>query len=309
MMEIHPMRKPSAAVVALMALLLAISSCSGRRPEYAGPRYGTSKKDGGSIPYSFAVHPLHNPAKLLEAYQPLIDYLNDRLKDARISLEASRDYSAFEEKYLARKPDFILPNPWQTLQAMKVGYHVIATAGEPSDFKGIFIVRADSGIKHPADLKGKAVSYPAPTALAACIMPQFFLHKNGIAVNSEIENRYVGSQESSIMNVYLGLTIAGATWPPPWRLFQHDYPEEASYLEVAWETESLINNSVMARDDLPPAMQAQVQTLLTELTETEEGRAILGGMETRRFIAASDGDYDIVRDYISRFEDLVRRVQ
>ena len=30
--------------------------------------------------YHFAVHPLHNPAKLIEEYQPLMDYLNGRLK-------------------------------------------------------------------------------------------------------------------------------------------------------------------------------------------------------------------------------------
>ena len=29
---------------------------------------------------------------------------------------------------------------------MKVGYRVIAMAGEPQDFKGIFVVRRDSGI-------------------------------------------------------------------------------------------------------------------------------------------------------------------
>lgn len=51
---------------------------------------------------------------------------------------------------------------------------MIAMAGDPKDFKGIFLVRIDSGIKVPADLKGKAVSYPSPTALAACIMPQYF---------------------------------------------------------------------------------------------------------------------------------------
>ena len=67
----------------------------------------------------------------------------------------------------------------------------------------------------------------------------------------DIENRYVGSQESSIMNAYLGQTAAGATWPPPWRAFQKEHPREAAELKVIWETESLVNNSVMVRDDVP----------------------------------------------------------
>ncbi len=309
MQGIDPMRRLHIVPMILVTLILGLAACSDRRSEHSGPIFGTLETDKTSTSYTLAVHPLFNPAKLFEAYGPLVKYLNDRLQGSRIVLEASRDYAAFEEKYSERKPDFILPNPWQTLQAMKTGYHVIAMAGEPADFKGIFIVRTDSGIEHPIDLKGKAVSYPASTALAACIMPQWFLHKNGIDINRDIMNRYVGSQESSIMNVYLGLVAAGATWPPPWRAFQHDYPKEASQLRVAWETESLMNNSVMARDDLPPALQAQVQTLLVSLEDSAEGEAILEGMETARFIVSADSDYEIVRTYVLRFEDEVRNVE
>lgn len=302
------MNRRGMIVAALVLLLGVLPGCS-REPEGRGPQFGTKPSSPGIPVYHLAVHPLHNPTKLMQAYQPLIDYLNNRLQDACLSLEASRDYAHFEEKYRARKPEFLLPNPWQTLQAMKVGYRVIATAGEPHDFKGIIVVRKDSNFSHPADLKGKAVSYPSPTALAACIMPQYFLHNHGININTDIENRYVGSQESSIMNVYLKLTAAGATWPPPWRAFQKEHPREAAELTVIWETEWLVNNSVMVRDDIPAQVGEQVRALLVELNGITEGKSILSGMETSRFISASDEDYDVVRQYISRFEREVRPVE
>ncbi len=300
-------RKRLLSILWMALALIAITGCGGQ-PEYSGPQYGTLPANGGIPVYRFAVHPLYNPTKLFEAYQPLIDYLNSKLENAHLTLEASRDYNAFEEKYGNREPDFLLPNPWQTTQAMGSGYQVIAMAGEASDFKGIFIVRKDSAIKQPADLKGKAVSYPSPTALAACIMPQYFLYQNGIDVNHDIENQYVGSQESSIMNVYLGLTAVGATWPPPWRAFQRDHPHEAAELKILWETEPLINNSVMARDDVPVNVREQVQTLLADLHKTEKGKTILAGMDTARFIMANDEDYDVVRTFVSRFEQEVRPV-
>lgn len=297
-------------LTALLLVLLcgALLGCN-REPEAQGPRFGTKPQAAEAPVYRFTVHPLHNPGKLLQAYQPLMDFLNSRLQGVRLEVEASRDYADFEGKYRARKPEFLLPNPWQTLQAMEAGYHVIAMAGEPRDFKGIFIVRRDSGLKHPADLKGKPVSYPSPTALAACIMPQYFLHTHGININSDIENRYVGSQESSIMNVFMGLSVAGATWPPPWRAFQKEHPREAAALTVLWETEPLINNAVMVRDDVPPRVEEQVRTLLLGLDGSEAGKAILAGMETARFLPASDKDYGVVRDYISRFEREVRPVE
>jgi phosphonate transport system substrate-binding protein len=290
----------------LLFLLTAVS-CT-QKNENAGPRYSTAPNDGVKPVYIVAVHPLYNPKKLMQVYQPLIDYLNTSIKDAGFSLEASRDYSSYEQKYLARKPEFLLPNPWQTIQAMKAGYHVLAMAGEPGDFKGIFIVRKDGGIRTPLDLKGKAVSYPASTALAACIMPQYFLYKSGIDINKDIENRYVGSQESSIMNAYLEQTAAAATWPPPWRTFQKDHPIESKSLKVIWETEPLINNSVMFRNDIPVAIQDQVRNLLIGLRSTENGRSILAGMETTCFLPASDKDYEVVRVYVERFERDVRKV-
>lgn len=296
-----------ATLPALLAAML-LTACD-RQPAEKPLKYSGAPVDTAMPTYRFAVHPLHNPQKLAEAYQPLVDHLNRQLEGVRIELEASRDYQAYEQKFRAREPAILLPNPWQTLEAMKTGYHVIAMAGDAEDFKGIFIVRRDSGIKTPADLKGKVVSYPSHTALAACIMPQYFLHKHGIDVNKDIRNAYVGSQESSIMNAYLGKSAAGATWPPPWRLFQQDYPKEAAQLKVIWETPSLMNNSVMVRDDVPPGVSQKVRQALLDLPNTPEGQTILAGMSTARFHAADDASYQTVRDYVAAFEKEVRPVE
>lgn len=297
------------ALFSTLGFTLLLTACEPAPPPPETLKYSPAPVDHTVPIYRLAIHPLHNPQKLSEAYQPLVDYLNSRIPEARIELESSRDYQAYEQKFRAREPAFLLPNPWQTLQAMKVGYQVIAMAGDAADFKGTFIVRKDSGITTPADLRGKVVSYPSYTALAAAIMPQYYLHTHGININRDIQNRYVGSQESSIMNVYLRKSAAGATWPPPWRSFQKDHPAEAAQLEVIWETPPLLNNSVMARDDVPVAIREQVRKALLDLAQSAEGRTILGGMETARFHPADDASYDVVRDYIARFEREVRPVE
>jgi phosphonate transport system substrate-binding protein len=181
--------------------------------------------------------------------------------------------------------------------------------GEPEDFKGLIIVRKDSGISQLNQLIGKEISYPSPTALAACIMPQLYLQDHGINVMSQTKRIYVGSQESSIMNVYLKQTSAGATWPPPWRAFQKEHPTEASQLKVAWQTDSLVNNSVMARDDMPPDLVNLVKSTLESLDTTLTGQKILLQMETKRFIPADDEDYRKVGNYIQNFENKVRKVE
>ncbi|HEX7454670.1 MAG TPA: PhnD/SsuA/transferrin family substrate-binding protein [Gallionella sp.] len=75
---------------------------------------------------------MHNPARLFEIYGPLIDYLNRNIPGATFRLEASRNYEEFEKKLYARQFDFALPNPYQTLNSLGHGYHVIAKMGDVS---------------------------------------------------------------------------------------------------------------------------------------------------------------------------------
>ena len=65
----------------------------------------------------------------------------------------------------------------------------------------------------------------------------------------------------------------------------------------------------MVRDDVPAEVRDQVRNLLLGVNGSAEGRVILSAMETSRFLPASDGDYDVVRHYISRFEREVRPVE
>ena len=275
----------------------------------SGPRYATAPADRRGRAYRLAVHPLHNPVKLQRAYQPLIDHLQHELPELRFQLEASRDYAAFERKLQADGPELLLPNPWQTLKAMQAGYSVIAMAGDPEDFRGLILVRRDGGIQRPADLVGQQVSCPSPTALAACIMPQYFLQQQGVRVGRDFTSLYVGSQESSILSVYHRRAAAAATWPPPWRAFQLEHPIEAAELKVMWQTAPLLNNSVMVRGDVPTEVRGRLRCVLLALNDSAGGRHVLSARQTARFFDADDQRYEQVRDYVARFERDVRPVE
>ena len=288
----------------LFALLLA--GCGqGQDVHVTQPEYG-SREALASGERIFAIHPLHNPARLFEMYEPLIDYLNQSIPQAGLRLEASRNYAEFEKKIRAREPAFILPNPYQTLLAQRSGYRVIAKMGDDDKFVGIILVRRDRGIRQVSDLKGEAVAYPAPTALAATMMPQYFFHTHGLDVERDIDNRYVGSQESSIMSVYYGRVAAGATWMLPWLEFQTEHPDKASELEARWVTEPLINNSVLVRDDVPVELAQAVAQALHNLHTTPAGQAVLERIKLSRFELADDQRYQVVGDFLRAFSENVR---
>ncbi len=283
-------------------------SCEKEQRKKYSPTY-TKTPPKASLVHVLGVHPLHNPQKLFEVFNPLIEYLTENIPEAKFRLEASRNYASFNQKLYQGKFSFALPNPYQTINAINKGYRVFAKMGDDHNFRGIIIVRKDSGIEKPIDLKGKKVSYPAKTALAATMMPQFYLQSAGLKVEKDLENTYVGSQESSIMNVYLKQTIAGATWPPPWRAFQKAKPKVASELKVIWQTTSLPNNSLVVRNDINPELVKKVEVLLVNLHKVPKGKEILARMELSKFESATNATYNPVRAFIDDFDKKVRKIK
>lgn len=289
-----------------LLLFIFLAACGKEDASYQ-PGFSSHSADGsGKKHYSFGIHPLHNPERLLERYGPVMDYLNRNIPGVEFGLEASRNYDEFDKKLYSRRFDFALPNPYQTVNSLRYGYHVFGKMGDDEVFRGIILVRRDKGIQQVSDLRGKKVSYPAKTALAATMMPQYYLQTHGLDVSRDIENIYVGSQESSIMNVYLGDVAAAATWPVPWMAFQKEHADKAAQLEVRWQTEPLINNGLVARDDMPPGLVRQVSRLLENLHQSAEGRAMLEKLPISRFEPATDASYQVVNDFLEKFAHAVR---
>ncbi len=256
--------------------------------------------------YIFGVHPLHNPKRLFEVYQPMLKYINSRLKGSKLRLEASRNYASYDKKLQEAHFDFSLPNPYQTINAANNGYKIFGKMADDENFRGIILVRKDSGIKKVTDLRGKIVSYPAPTALAATMMPQWYMHKNGLDILNDIENSYVGSQESSIMNVYLGKSAAASTWPPPWKAFIKERPEIAKEVEIKWTTSFLPNNGLVAKEDVPQELIDEVSKIIFSLHKNAEGKKILEAMYLSRYEKANYATYEPVREFLNDFQEQVR---
>jgi phosphonate transport system substrate-binding protein len=292
-------------VVAFVALLIV--GCGKQQEQTYQPTFSPRGADAHRE-YIVGIHPLHNPKRLVEVYGPVVDYLNTSIPQAHFRLEASRNYEEFEKKLYSGHFDFAMPNPYQTVRSLKYGYAVFGKMGNDEMFRGIILVRKDSGIHKVADLKGKKVSYPAATALAATMMPQYYLHTHGIDVNRDVENMYVGSQESSIMNVLLGHVAAGATWPVPWKTFQQENPEMAAQLEVKWQTETLPNNGWVVRDDVSHVLAENVGKALVGMDKTQEGRAMLERLGITCFEHATNETYKPVQRYLKIFSETVRPI-
>lgn len=255
--------------------------------------------------YILGIHPLHNPQKLFEVFNPLVEYLSKET-GTNIKVEASKDYPSYDKKLASEAFDFGLPNPFQTINSFNYHYEVINQVGSTDLFRGTILVRKDSDINAIEDLKGKSIAYPAPTALAATMMPQYFLQTNGLNLKTDTKTHYVGSQESSMMNVYLKKTAAAATWPIPWIDLQKNKPKIASQLKVAWQTSTLPNNSfTYHKNKVPKELANKIRNLLANLHTHAEGIQLLKRMNIEQIHLASNQTYQPVVEFVKNFKQVI----
>ena len=286
----------------LLTLGLLLTSCSDQENKEGYKPAG--KKTELNI-YTFGIHPYLNTKKMYSSYMPILDLIEKRLGNVRFRLETSKTYADYEKKLYRGDFDFSLPNPYQTLNALSHGYTVVAKMKPDTVFKGIFIARKDQHITSFEQIKGKVVSFPAPTALAATMMPLYYLHQHGIDTGKDITKKFVGSQYSSILNAYsLDSTIA-ATWPPPWESWKKENPKKAEKMELIWQTEPLINNGVIVKKELDQELVKKVVDILVELENSDEGRKMLENAGFEGFERAQKRDYDRVAEFLDRYNNTV----
>lgn len=277
-------------------------SCNDSSRESA---YVPTSKNLKSDTYKFGVHPYLNSKKMYTLYRPILDFIETQMGDIEIILETSATYAEYDAKLYRGDFDFSIPNPFQTYNALSCGYDVIAKVKPDSVFRGIFIARKESRLKYPSQLKGKSISFPALTALAATMMPLLFLSEHGIDVNKDIEVKYVGSHYSSILNAFSGDTIAGATWPPPWETWKRENPKKAEQMEVVWETDSLINIGVVAKKSVDEKIVQKFVEILISLDKTPQAKELLYDTDFDGFTKSNNREYDIVSDFLKKYNKAV----
>jgi len=282
--------------------LLCLFCLSGCSVERDSKTYSPTKSSSEHHAYIVGIHPYLNSQKTFLAYRPLLDYLEKNIPNSTFVLETSKDYPHYEQKLYAKAFDFSLPNPYQTVNSLQHGYKVIAKMKPDSAFRGILVARKDSHIRNVQDLKGKKISFPAATALAATMMPLYFLKSKGLDIDKDIEKRYVGSQFSSIMNAYSGDTFIAGTWPTSCEDWCKAYPEKEREMEIVWETEPLVNNGFVALSSLPEPPIDAVAHLLTTLQEHQEGVEIIRNSGFAGFEPANNHTYDKVDSFLKMYD-------
>jgi phosphonate transport system substrate-binding protein len=243
----------------------------------------------------FSMLPRYFPEKLSLMTTPLINHLSQELQ-IPVELLLTDNFASYENKVIKGDVDIGYENPLvYTNVAAK--HEVLATAMQKgrNRFRGLVIVRTDAEISGLADLKGKTVMMVGKTSAGGYLSQKLSLQENGLDVMRDCtlveaaDNR----QENVIIAVSIGDVDAGFIQEGAYNVAD-EFIRPNSIKKIA-ETAWLPNWALSVSKTMPQEQKERIRAAVVKLREDS---AIMKAMELTGFTAATDADYDIIRNLL-----------
>jgi phosphonate transport system substrate-binding protein len=206
----------------------------------------------------------------------------------RFVFKTAPDIPTFEKRLSKGEYDFAYMNPYHyVVFSQRPGYRAIARSrGET--LHGIVVVQKEAPYQNIHDLADKSVAFPSPAAFAASVLVQAVFAQQGIPIKPE----YVSSHDSVYLNVAKGLIPAGGG---VMRTFNALDPAIRDRLRILWTTKGYTPHAIAALPGIPASVEKSVQSALEHLSDSPQGRDTLKPMAISGWQAATDSDWDDIR--------------
>ncbi len=246
--------------------------------------------------YQLSMLPRYFPEKLHAMMNPLASYLSQETGHT-IEAVVTDNFATYETEVHKGNIDIGYENP---LVYVNVSNHhnviAIAVKGKGGDkFRGVIIARPDSGITKLAHLNGKTVMIVSKTSAGGFMSQKLALEKNGIDVDKDCQlvEAADNRQENVIISVSIGDVDAGFIRESA--LHMADEFIMPGSVKTVVETAWLPNWALSVSKEMPQNQQDGIQKAVLKLARDS---SVLKAMGLTAFVAATDSDYDIMRELV-----------
>ncbi|RJP18589.1 MAG: phosphate/phosphite/phosphonate ABC transporter substrate-binding protein [Candidatus Abyssobacteria bacterium SURF_5] len=255
-----------------------------------------------------------------QRYQPLADYLSHKLGE-RFSVKLKL-FSAYIEVCRALADG--------SINAAFLGSYAYTTVSDVVDviarpdyhgismYRGLIFVRADSGIKNLAQMRGKRLVMAGRTTTAGYVFPLYHFKQQGIQDYRAYfsQANFVGTHDDVILAVLHREADVGAAKDLILRMFMKENPELESAFHILEKSPPVPNNAFVVRknlnlpcfdchsslgkegkiqSDLPAKFDvgATIGEFLAAMPQDAEGRVALSSLGgASGFLPTTDADYE-----------------
>lgn len=269
-------------------------------PTQAGPKIGSSEK-----PLVIAFVPSQDTQQVLKSGDKIAAALG-KSTGLTFKSQVPTSYAATIEGMCSGKVDLAFLTPLSYVLAKSKGcaeYMTTSVRFGAATYRGQIRVRADSGIKDLAGLKGKRFAFSDPVSTSGAMYPQLLVKKqfNMTAKEFFSQTVFAGGHDKAMIALYQGSVdgaasfIDGRTDVPGSAVKL--YPDIAQKTVRIAETEDIPGDPQVLRKDLPAELKTQLKKALIDYSKTDDGKATLKGLYSIDGLAeVPEKTYDSIAD-------------
>ncbi|MBF0409843.1 MAG: phosphate/phosphite/phosphonate ABC transporter substrate-binding protein [Candidatus Riflebacteria bacterium] len=247
--------------------------------------------------------PFTNSSEMVRQHEGFMKYLKETLGVKETRLVTASNYDGIVKKLERGEIDI----GWlgslayvENKEKIKMKPLVKPVRFGSTSYRGIIIVRGDSGIRNLSDLKGKKFAWVEKESASGYTFPKALLIEAGINPDKDFsEAAFLTKHDAVVLNVLLGKFDAGACYDDARKTLKDQ--EKTRELTILGTTQDISNEPIVCRSDLPEDLVAQIKDAFIKLSlKNPVHKAILQNLtDVQGFLPADDSDYDYVKKMYS----------
>ncbi|MCX7781004.1 MAG: phosphate/phosphite/phosphonate ABC transporter substrate-binding protein [Negativicutes bacterium] len=249
-------------------------------------------------PLRVAVSSILSPKETLTVYQPLLDYLQQKLQKPAVLLQR-RTYQEVNDLLRNGTADvaFVCSGGYVAGSEL-FGMELLAQPAVKGKkvYQSYIIVPANSSAENIADLKGKAFAFTDPMSFSGRIAPVQLLLAKGFDSDTFFSRTFFTySHDNSIKAVADGIADGAAVDSMIYDNALEKDPGLAKRTKVIERSFMAGNPPVVVSTHTDPALKEQLRTLLLTMHEENAGKAVLRSIMYDRFVPPESDAYAELR--------------
>ena len=247
----------------------------------------------------FGFTPVLSEPEMRAEFEPLMTYLSNAIGE-KVTLYIAKDYGDLRTQMENGSVDIGSFSPFAYVDAARGGkIRIIAQSiiEGSATYRGIIVVRKESGLKSIADLKGKRFAFVDPKSASGYVYPRAMLIEKRINPETFFkETIFAGSHDKVIAAVLEGRVDAGAIYDGALGIAKRSGVPVAGLLTLA-SSDPIPHDAIAVRIGLNEELAKRIQLALINLDKSEAGRRVIANSKKKLtgHVIAQDSLFDVVR--------------
>ncbi len=280
------MRSYRRIAVILTTALLLLGACTAVAP--------AQERD-----LTFGFTPVLSEAEMRSEFEPLMTYLSQAI-GRNVKLYIAKNYGDLRTQMESGAVDIGSYSPFAYVDATRGGkIRIIAQSilDGSATYRGLIIVRNDSGLRSVPDLEGKRFAFVDAKSASGYVYPRAMLVEAGVNPERYFkETIFAGGHDKVIAAVLERRVDAGAIYDGALGVAKaKGLP--IGELATLSSTEPIPHDAVAVRLGMDEALVKKIQAALVDLDKSPAGQAVIANSKKKLtgHVIADDGLFDVVR--------------